>query len=168
MYEAKNKVEIRVDGDLKATVNPGKVDEFAAYTDYVYVRQYDSKVKDVVIVKGPNNVRTKVTNTSADAEKFTVTFDANGGTNAPAAQTIEKGKTAAKPADPTAPAGKDFKGWATTKDAAAADYDFTKAVTENITLYAVYADKATAPTTEVKDAAATDEIVTDVVDVVED
>ena len=161
LYEADNKVEIKIDGNVQATVNPGKVDEFAAYTDYVYVRQYDSKVVDVVIVKGPNNVRTSVTKTAVDPEKFTVSFDVNGGTSAaPAAQTVEKDKTATKPADPTPATGKVFKFWATSKTATEG-YDFATKVTADVTLYAIYDVEASS--TEV----VIDEVVEEVVEVVE-
>lgn len=65
---------------------------------------------------------------------YTVTFDANGHGTAPAAQTVEHGKTAAKPANPTA-SGWTFKGWY--KEAACTNaYDFSTAVTGDITLYA--------------------------------
>ncbi|MCI5568767.1 MAG: InlB B-repeat-containing protein [Lachnospiraceae bacterium] len=65
---------------------------------------------------------------------YTVTFDANGHGTAPAAQTVEHGKTATKPANPTA-SGWTFKGWYT-EAACTNAYDFSTAVTGNITLYA--------------------------------
>lgn len=65
---------------------------------------------------------------------YTVTFDANGHGTAPAAQSVEDGKTATKPANPTA-SGWTFKGWY--KEAACTNaYDFSTAVTGDITLYA--------------------------------
>lgn len=65
---------------------------------------------------------------------YTVTFDANGHGTAPAAQTVEHGKTATKPANPTA-SGWTFKGWY--KEAACTNaYEFSTAVTGDITLYA--------------------------------
>ena len=68
---------------------------------------------------------------------YTVTFDANGHGTAPSAQTVEHGKTATKPANPTA-SGWTFKGWY--KEAACTNaYDFSTAVTGNITLYAKWA-----------------------------
>ncbi len=68
------------------------------------------------------------------AVTHTVTFDANGHGTAPAAQTVEDGKTAAKPTDPKA-SGWTFGGWYTDKECTKA-YDFSKPVTEDITLYA--------------------------------
>lgn len=67
------------------------------------------------------------------AKTFTVTFETNGG-SAVAAQTVESGKTAAKPADPTKE-GSTFGGWFTDADCTAA-FDFTKAITANTTVYA--------------------------------
>ena len=65
---------------------------------------------------------------------YTVTFDANGHGTAPAAQTVEHGKTATKPANPTA-SGWTFKGWYT-EAACTNAFDFSTAITGNITLYA--------------------------------
>jgi uncharacterized repeat protein (TIGR02543 family) len=62
-------------------------------------------------------------------DKVTVTFDVKGGTPAVAAQTINKGAKATKPADPTKD-GYEFLGWYKGETA----YDFTAAVNENITL----------------------------------
>ena len=67
-------------------------------------------------------------------DTYTVTFDANGHGTAPAAQTVEDGKTATKPADPTA-SGWTFKGWYKDKDCKNA-FDFSTPITGNITLYA--------------------------------
>ncbi len=66
--------------------------------------------------------------------QYTVTFDANGHGTAPEAQTVEAGKTAVKPADPTE-AGWKFDGWFTDKACTAA-YDFSAPVTADLTLYA--------------------------------
>ena len=65
---------------------------------------------------------------------YTVSFDANGHGTAPAAQTVEHGKTATKPANPTA-SGWTFKGWYT-EAACTNAFDFATAITGNITLYA--------------------------------
>ncbi len=61
---------------------------------------------------------------------YTVTFDSDGGSSVEA-QNIESGKTADKPTDPTK-AGYDFGGWYN----GASVFDFTKPVTEKITLKA--------------------------------
>ena len=72
---------------------------------------------------------------------YTVTFDSNGG-SAVAAQNIEAGQKATKPADPTKD-GYDFKGWTLNGSA----YDFNTAVNGNITLVATWEQKQIAPTT---------------------
>ena len=71
----------------------------------------------------------------------TVTFNKNGHGKAPDAQTVEDGKTAKKPSNPTAD-GYTFGGWYTDKDCKNA-YDFSKPVTSDITLYAKWTQKAT-------------------------
>ena len=65
---------------------------------------------------------------------FTVTFNANGHGTAPAAQTVESGKTATEPTAPTAE-GWNFGGWY--KEAACANkFDFSTPITADVTLYA--------------------------------
>ena len=72
---------------------------------------------------------------------YTVTFDSNGG-SAVAAQNIEAGQKATKPADPTKD-GFDFKGWTLNGSA----YDFNTAVNGNITLVATWEQQQVVPTT---------------------
>ena len=74
---------------------------------------------------------------------FTVTFDANGHGTAPAAQTVESGKTASKPADPAA-SGWTFGGWYKDKECKTA-FDFAAPVTENVKLYAKWTQNGGAP-----------------------
>lgn len=69
---------------------------------------------------------------------YTVTFDANGHGTAPASQTVESGKTATKPADPTA-SGWSFGGWY--KEAACTNaFDFATPITSDITLFAKWTE----------------------------
>ena len=77
----------------------------------------------------------------AEVAKHTVTFDANGHGTAPAAQSVEDGKTATKPADPVV-SGWTFGGWYTDKACTTA-YDFSTVVTADITLYAKWTQTAT-------------------------
>lgn len=63
---------------------------------------------------------------------YTVTFNSNGGSDVPGQ--IRANAAATKPADPTR-SGYVFAGWYT-DEACTAAYDFTKPVTDNITLYA--------------------------------
>ena len=65
---------------------------------------------------------------------YTVTFDANGHGTAPASQTVEHGKAATKPANPTE-SGWTFKGWYT-EAACTNAFDFATAITGDVTLYA--------------------------------
>jgi uncharacterized repeat protein (TIGR02543 family) len=82
-------------------------------------------------------------------ETVTISFDANGHGTAPKAIEVEKGKTATKPADPTA-TGYLFQGWF--KEAACTNaFDWSKNVNESITLYAKW-HKHTPVKTEAKAA----------------
>lgn len=67
------------------------------------------------------------------ADKYTVTFNSNGGSEVKA-QEVENGKTVAKPTNPTRD-GYTFKGWYT-DSALTKEYDFKTVVTGNLTLYA--------------------------------
>ena len=70
--------------------------------------------------------------------KYTVTFDSNGGSDV-ASVVVEKGKPVAEPLDPSRdPVGAEvysFVGWFT-DEAATVEYDFSKPVSGNLTLYA--------------------------------
>ena len=73
---------------------------------------------------------------------YTVTFDANGHGTAPTAQTVESGKTATKPADPTE-SGWTFGGWYQDATCSIA-FDFATPITADLTLYAKWTEE-TAP-----------------------
>ena len=75
---------------------------------------------------------------SKTADTYTVSFESNGG-SAVESQTVEKGKTAAVPAQP-AKDGHNFGGWHEDK-AFTKLYDFATPVTKNITLYARWISK---------------------------
>ena len=82
-----------------------------------------------------------------DVKKFKVTFNSNEGTKV-AEQEIDKDGKATKPADPTR-RGYTFKGWYTDNGVFVNKFDFTKPVTENVTLYAKWEeDKPVVPTKE--------------------
>ena len=68
--------------------------------------------------------------------KYTVTFNSNDG-SAVASQSVFEGATASEPSAPTK-AGCNFQGW----QLSGVDYTFSEAVTGNITLDAVWANKA--------------------------
>ena len=67
-------------------------------------------------------------------EKYTVTFESNGGT-AVADQEVESGKKAKKPENPTK-SGYVFAGWYTDDDTFEQEFAFGTEITANITLYA--------------------------------
>ncbi len=69
---------------------------------------------------------------------YTVTFSAPGATNVPAAQTVEHGGVASRPATDPAASGLTFKGWLLDGK----DYDFSAPVTGDITLEASWSASA--------------------------
>ncbi len=75
--------------------------------------------------------------TEKKPDTFTVSFETNGGSTVEK-QTVEKGKTAANPTAPTKK-GYSFSGWYSDKDLKTA-YDFTSAVTADLTLYAKWTE----------------------------
>lgn len=75
-------------------------------------------------------------------ERFTVSFDAQGGT-AVAGQTVVDGETVSKPSAPTR-SGYIFGGWFTNADCSSA-YDFSAPVTGDLTLYAKWTPKPADP-----------------------
>lgn len=80
---------------------------------------------------------------------YTVTFNANGGNGAPAAVTVEEGKPVAEPTTKPTRTGYVFDGWY--KDEAGTQkYDFSAAVTDNITLYAKWKEDVSSGDEETK------------------
>ncbi len=90
LYDTAVTSTIRVNGTEHATyknMTNGSATWTAAvqaYTDYVFVREYENKVKDVVIVKGATNV----TVGSGSISQYTVTFDTTGFPNDSAAAAL--------------------------------------------------------------------------------
>lgn len=74
-----------------------------------------------------------VTACSCSKQKYTVTFDSNGGSSV-SAQTVKKGGTASKPNDPTR-SGYIFDGWYVNLTDSSS-YNFSKKVTSNLKLKA--------------------------------
>jgi len=72
----------------------------------------------------------KVEEVKPEVKSYTVTFDSKGGSSVKS-QTVEEGKAATKPSDPTR-SGYTFGGWTLNGSA----YDFNTKVTKNITLVA--------------------------------
>lgn len=75
-------------------------------------------------------------------DKFTITYDANGGTGTIDAVTVSEGTsvTLSDGTGLTAPEDKEFAGWGSTSLAEEADIESPYTVTEDVTLYAVWAD----------------------------
>ena len=75
-------------------------------------------------------------------EKHTITYDANGGVNTPNEQVVVDGVKLAISETTPELQNAEFLGWATKKNAKEADYHSGEkiSVTENITLYAVWAE----------------------------
>ncbi|MBQ9867579.1 MAG: InlB B-repeat-containing protein [Lachnospiraceae bacterium] len=97
-----------------------------------YSRVYESE-------SGTTVAKNAVIGTEVNIVTYTVTFDLNGKSGtAPAAQTVEKGKTVSKPSDPSAE-GFVFVDWCTDKEGKNV-YDFATPVTADITLYAKWAE----------------------------
>ena len=104
---------------------------------YVYndlnEHQYDNDYAYLIIDK-------KVKVLTANVVYFTISFDANGGTGAPASQSKAKGKTLTLSGAVPRRDGFYFAGWATSSSAAAAEYQPGGAfkTDADITLYAVW------------------------------
>ncbi|MGN0794635.1 MAG: InlB B-repeat-containing protein [Aristaeellaceae bacterium] len=94
----------------------------------------------------------------AEATTYTVTFDTNAPegvtvTGAPTEQTVESGNTVKQPADPAAE-GYQFDGWYS-DEALANEYDFTAAVTGDITLIAKWTQIQCTVTFDLQDSTLT-------------
>ena len=84
-------------------------------------------------------------NTTPPTTTYTVSFNMNGHGNQVAAQTINAGEKANKPADPTA-SGWTFDGWYADATFSAA-FDFNTAINADTTIYAKWTQNTTPPTT---------------------
>jgi uncharacterized repeat protein (TIGR02543 family) len=79
-------------------------------------------------------------NGATDTETYTVTFDVDGGTPVPAAQTVEEGEKVTRPANNPAKADHTFAGWYRDADKTTPwDFD-TDTVTADTTIYAKWAN----------------------------
>lgn len=94
-------------------------------------------------INSPTTVYAKYTKKAPEVKNFKVTFDSKGG-NSVDTQTIEEGKTATKPTDPTRK-GYAFRGWFTDKDLTKS-FNFNTTITADTTLYAKWEeDKPVVP-----------------------
>ncbi|MGN1000655.1 MAG: InlB B-repeat-containing protein [Bacilli bacterium] len=118
-----NSQTVEKDGTVNKPVNPTK-------QGYTFVSwQLDGKDYDFS-TKVTQNITLKAVWKKVDT--FTVTFNSDGGSTVKS-QSVEKNKTATKPANPTK-AGKIFVSWQLNGK----DYDFSTKVIQNITLKAVW------------------------------
>ena len=94
-----------------------------------------------LMVTNPLGVQIKK-NTSDKTEKYTITYDANGGTGSINSVEVEKGKsvTLSYGIGLTAPTGKTFKGWAKSNSAQNPTVTSPFTPTDDTTLYAVYGE----------------------------
>lgn len=138
-------VDIYVDGVLVAN------DVVDYYTAFPAGSQYE--IKDIKATAGHTYTglrKGKLSGTISssttdivlifDTLKYTVSYNANGGTGAPAAQTKNYGETLTLSSTKPTRSGYIFEGWSTNKNATAATYALGSQFTadENVTLYAVW------------------------------
>ncbi len=110
--------------EMATTYSINQYEEVEAYSDLTHCSTF------AVVYKGQQSPNVNVT----------VTFDANGGTGAMDPQVVKKGTATQLNANAFARDGFTFAGWATKKDATAAEYADKASVTFNAdaTLYAVW------------------------------
>lgn len=97
-------------------------------------KTFDTKSEALLYLKG----------LLADATStFRVTYDANGGTCTTEGETVAVGESVTLPISSTVtpPSNKEFVGWATSPTATSANVESPYYPTDDITLYAVYADE---------------------------
>ena len=110
---------------------------------YVELEEFDFDEKissDLTIVakweqEEKNSSQSTKPSSTSNVNNYTVTFNSNGGSNVPN-QTIEEGKKATKPSNPTRE-GYNFSVWLLNGNI----YDFNSSVTQNITLVASWTQK---------------------------
>ena len=146
-FEANKKITVTFNSDGGSSIEKQLVDEGKVLTKpanptkngYTFVswqlngKDYDFKTP----VTADITLKATWKKNSTAVKKYTVKFDSKGGT-AVSSQTVEDGKTATKPNSPTR-AGYTFLSWQLNGK----DYDFSKKVTGNITLVAVWKANAT-------------------------
>ena len=117
--------------------------------DYTFVGWYTNAslttpaIFPIENVSAATTLYAKWTKTTSAPTYYTVTFDTDGGSNVNN-QTVVRNSKATMPTDPTKD-GYDFAGWYE-GEAFATEYDFSKGITANITIYAKWVET---PTTDV-------------------
>ncbi len=134
-----NLITVRFDTDGGSTISKQTIEKGSKATkpedpikkDYKFVEwqlddkkfDFDTELEETITLKAK---------WEKEEEKVTITFNSDGGSKV-ASQTIEKGKKATKPANPTK-SGYTFTGWTLN----GSTYDFNKTVNNNITLKATW------------------------------
>jgi len=96
-------------------------------------------IANTMVLKVKNCGVEKTINIVLSVRTYTVTFDPNGGTPAPASQKIVHGTKSSEPVSPTPPLGYELGYWYTTNENAA--FDFNTPIESNITLKAKWKPK---------------------------
>lgn len=123
------------EGTIKGGTFNGSVKNESDYDDGVLRRAgtiSGGTFNENVTNEGAGRISGGTFNGSLDGTFYTVAFESNGGSDVPGQ--IRANAAATKPADPTR-SGYVFAGWYT-DEACTAAYDFTKPVTDSVTLYA--------------------------------
>ena len=129
---------ITIEAGVGDTIKLPGAPERTGYT-FKYWKGSQYKAGAEYTVTGDHTFTAEWEKTEEEGKTYTVTFDPNGHGRAPAAQTVEEGKKASRPKDPTAD-GYIFGGWFTDRECRKA-FDFNAAITKDVTLYAKWTKK---------------------------
>jgi uncharacterized repeat protein (TIGR02543 family) len=156
------RVEITLEDDSKTLANVTWDVDSTPYDPSLKTHQNFVVSGTVSLPEGVLNendvpLETEISATVSGA-KQKVVFNLNGQTGAAiATQTIEYGYPASKPTDPTS-ASHDFLGWNTSADGSGTAWNFADAVTEDVTLYAIWKGKTYTVTFDKGNAASSIEL----------
>ena len=142
-HEGKTIEELIVENNKNITLPVAPVKDGYIFKGwYVELEEFDFDEKissDLTIVakweqEEKNSSQSTKPSSTSNVKKYTVKFDSNGGSSV-ASQTIEEGKRATKPTNPTK-VGYTFNGWKLN----GSDFNFNTAITKNITLVASWTE----------------------------
>lgn len=140
--------KVNFNGLVKKTDATGKVTfKSEKNSSGLYRVTHEDMKRDVLgqvdVIDSKANVSVSLAlNTASATEKYTITYDANGGTGSINSVEVEKGKsvTLSDGTGLTAPTGKTFKGWAKSNSAQNPTVTSPFTPTDDTTLYAVYGE----------------------------
>lgn len=107
----------------------------------VYYLGYESEWADVTIANGNEAITNAKIHCIPPLQIYTITYDANGGENAPAEQSVEDNTTVVLSNEIPTKENSTFMGWSKEADSQTVQYragDVIEALTSDITLYAVW------------------------------